>query len=72
MGAELAYALRLWQTVSSGGTLKLECSRHAKAGVNKTATGEDGKFVVHLSLNSERRLSTGKDYTIYFSRPDRS
>ena len=66
MGAEPAHVLGLWETVSAGNTLKFECGRYTKARANKPATGEDTIFVVHLSLNPERRLSGGNDYTIYF------
>ncbi len=68
VGAEFAYALRLWETVSSGSTLKLECGRYAKAGANKPATGEDRILVVHLSQCRETSLSGENDYMIFSRR----
>jgi hypothetical protein len=59
----------LCETLSSGSTLKLECGRYAKAGVNKPATGEDRILVVHLSQCRETSLSRGSDYMIYFVVP---
>jgi hypothetical protein len=66
LGAEPAYVLR--ETVTSGSTLKLECGRYAKAGANKPATGEGAIFVVHLSLNPERRLSVEGTTTRFIFR----